>query len=918
MNDEPIYISKQQLPDAQIGAIVPGAAQSVVGEAVSQAADAATNFADRLQHAQVQTRYFDAAADYTNKLDALKTQYQQDPDFQTAPKRFSQDVKQLQTDTIADAGFMDPVTRARLNDHMTVHAVSALTDIRQRALGQERDTNVANLDTQEQQNLTAAATGSPVERQAAVQANQQNTQTAADAGWISRVDQVTRNQRFDMGLQHADVMRSIALNPTQAIADLNDPTKYLALSAPQREAYIETARGQVDKRGTEAAIATSANFPAAASMIAGQIVHPQHADDIYNRVILPMESSGGKNLPPNEAGAFGPAQLLPGTARDLLKSAGRNDLASLNDADLTAALMKQPDLNKQLGLNYWHQLQQRYAGNVPAMMAAYQSGPQNADQWKAAAEAKFGQSFTPEQFLSVIPDSHPAARDYITKGYTIAGARLDAFGVSPAGRFQLGTSLGAQLSAQETSQNSITNKLATIEAHTDPIVDMINQGLDVAPDRIATYRSTQLAAAQNGDVTAMDNLRKLDFAIAQKPHVDRAYSMDFAHLDNLVNTAGEAMKEPGANVTPAQQNTYQAYKTVRDTILQKRKDDPTGLLVKSGNANFVPLDPGADTNDPNLRAALQQRGVQAQMAAQLYGGSQIALTPPEVTAMAQRYQDAQPNAQFALLKTLADTLLPISERSYLDTVKKVVGNDQMGTLIGNTLAMRPDLAREMLQGAALMKQKEVQEKASVIRPALSSILGGAMFSAPDQAQVVNTALQIDAARRAANGQLYEAGDSSGVEKALTDIIGPVVKINGMKTPIAPGVSPYHFLGALDHLNEADLATQGGAMDVNGYPVAAATLKSIGVLKPLVPGSTLYAVGARDPRSRDGFRPYFTQGTDTIPPQPLVFDMAVLASRHPEGSGSVTAIGGPRAGMAIYRGRLAAELQQTRRDEGNPP
>ena len=76
--------------------------------------------------------------------------------------------------------------------------------------------------------------------------------------------------------------------------------------------------------------------------------------------------SNGRNLPPNSAGAAGIMQLIPGTASDL----GVTDVMD-------------PTQNINGGVKYLSQLLQKYNGDIPTALAAYNFGPGNVSNGKS-------------------------------------------------------------------------------------------------------------------------------------------------------------------------------------------------------------------------------------------------------------------------------------------------------------------------------------------------------------------------------------------------------------------------------------------------------------------------------------------------------------------------------------------------------
>lgn len=75
----------------------------------------------------------------------------------------------------------------------------------------------------------------------------------------------------------------------------------------------------------------------------------------------------------SHAGAIGLMQLMPDTAEWI---AAKSGVPYSSPKDLA-----QPQINIRLGSWYLAYLQQRYNGNLAAVIAAYNAGPNRVDQW---------------------------------------------------------------------------------------------------------------------------------------------------------------------------------------------------------------------------------------------------------------------------------------------------------------------------------------------------------------------------------------------------------------------------------------------------------------------------------------------------------------------------------------------------------
>lgn len=98
------------------------------------------------------------------------------------------------------------------------------------------------------------------------------------------------------------------------------------------------------------------------------------------------------------AGAIGLMQVMPETGRMLASEAG------LSGYD--PALLRQPDVNVHLGTRYLATMLDRFEGDLPLVLSAYNAGPTRAARWRNLPEAR-----DPELFTERVP--YPETRDYI-------------------------------------------------------------------------------------------------------------------------------------------------------------------------------------------------------------------------------------------------------------------------------------------------------------------------------------------------------------------------------------------------------------------------------------------------------------------------------------------------------------------------
>lgn len=120
-----------------------------------------------------------------------------------------------------------------------------------------------------------------------------------------------------------------------------------------------------------------------------------------------QQESGGRqfrddgSLLTSPKGAFGVAQLMPGTAADLAREMGVT----------VEELQRSPELNRAAGQRYQAQQLERYNGNEALALAAYNAGPGRVDEWiRTIGDPRKGEVST-EEFVSRIPFAE--TRNYV-------------------------------------------------------------------------------------------------------------------------------------------------------------------------------------------------------------------------------------------------------------------------------------------------------------------------------------------------------------------------------------------------------------------------------------------------------------------------------------------------------------------------
>jgi soluble lytic murein transglycosylase-like protein len=140
--------------------------------------------------------------------------------------------------------------------------------------------------------------------------------------------------------------------------------------------------------------------PQPAPVAQQQLPAPQGMDQFWPA--LERQESGGRQSAVSPKGAFGVAQLMPGTAAEIAQKMGDPRLAELARTD--------PNVNRQLGQAYLGEQMQKYGHPVLAL-AAYNAGPGRVDEWlQRIGDPRSGQ-ISPEEWVSRIP--FPETQNYV-------------------------------------------------------------------------------------------------------------------------------------------------------------------------------------------------------------------------------------------------------------------------------------------------------------------------------------------------------------------------------------------------------------------------------------------------------------------------------------------------------------------------
>lgn len=812
----------------------------------------------KIEHAQTLTRLNDATTQALTGINDLEQKYAHDADFRTAPKRFSAEADALAGKIVGESG-LDPAHAAELRTRMARLSIGSGAVVQRGAWNAEQAQNISNLGQAAngfQQRYLAA--GSDTGRQAVLDEHRNLVATTVAAGWIGADVGQREVQNFHANAQTAEAMRMIGDDPQRAAQALADPQRFASIDPVRRASLSDQAKAALDTNGLLHIGSLAQRAPERAAAVVGKASDPQTVAAIYDKGVIPQESRGHADAV-SPAGALGVGQLMPGTARDAARRLGLADVAALPDAELRTRLLADAGLNRKLGLAEFSRLIDRYDGDIPAALAAYNAGTGGADKpradaWRAQAIEKFGPNYTPEQFAGLIPIKE--TREYVGAVYARLGARGDALGLSQNARMRAQTSVGAAVAADDAQRRALLARMAADAVVNDPIADSLKGGTYVDPARITAQRQLLSQAAVAGDAKATGALRQLDYAEEAAPVMAQAYRMAPSDLSALV--ASERARLSNSGGTPGDERRLQTLETVLSDVAARKNADPIGLATRAGAFRAEPL-PVGDPHGAGFGAALATRDAQAVAAAKLYDGALAPLRPEEASALKNHWAQGSVSDRLGLAAQFAGHLRPdVAEAA----MRQVAGNDSLARVAGLVALRDPDVGRKILEGSTLLDAPAVKPRVVDVRAALADVAKGDLYPSPQmQNEAIEAGLAVYAANRAQSGTLFDPGDRTGMENALQEVTGKVAKINGARTPIPPGFSPAAVSRGMANLSADDLAPFGGLQK----GLDAADVAAHGRLHALRIGGAHYAVTLGD-------RPVMDAAG-----APLIVDLAQIAA-----------------------------------------
>lgn len=843
---------------------------NIAGAAATGFGKAAITALAQWEYAQDTTTQLERTTEYLRGVNDLETKYSRDPDFRTASDRFKAEVSQLRQNAMR--GGLSPMVRARLGLTFERLDIGAESTVRTNALRREASANVANLATLQhglQGRLQQAKT--PAEREAIHKEYADAAANAVNAGWITAAGAQSSIAGFRRSSEYAAGMDGIASNPRAAVSALSDPKQFTWLDPVQRQTLLRQARAANDRRtGLSIVNAARAN-PIKGTALYGRVTDYSMMPSIA-RALVGQESGGNTNAQ-SPKGAAGIGQFMPDTARVIARKIGWANLEGKSDADVRAELKANPAMSWRMTVQHLTDLTKRYNGRLAPAFAAYHAGEGRGDRYDKLAIEKFGENYTAEQFASLLPDSlhdgspgKPGKRtsDYVRDMFRRLGADTNT-SMTPEGYIAAGRALQAELRSQRNERLRTVARIASLARDQSDITDTLKDGYAIDPQALAAYKQTQTNAALAGDASAAKELRRVEHAERIAPVVREAYQMDSRRLAAAI-AKEESRLRGSSNVTPFERERLDALEAVAKKVREEAGARPVTLASRGGDYTMVDLPHDKGTGSKEFAEALYLRGQHAEIAARKYGVLKP-LEPEDVAVLQKQWQDAGGNAEarLAIAQTMRDNL---SETTYRAAMGQIASGDRTAVTASMFASDAPDVARKIMIGQTYLNQPGVKPKIETLRPALAAAFGGAIYPAEVQKDLMDAALAVYAADRGANGALYDTADQSALRRAVAQVAGQVVKINGHRTVLPRNMPSNVFAKTVRTLSAKDLEPFGGAYDANGAALDPVFLARNAILRPQGVANGRYAV-ALPGVGRDA--PVLTK--DKVP---LVIDLRKIA------------------------------------------
>lgn len=256
------------------------------------------------------------------------------------------------------------------------------------------------------------------------------------------------------------------------------------------------------------------------------------------------ESSGDPTAE-SSAGASGLLQVMPETARELLRERGQGDIADLGDKELKAVLKGNKSLNIALGKTYMNKQLVRYEGDVEAALVAYNAGPGAADA-----------------FLAHNAGVRPGQRDYNVPGWKGIKNESEAYVkkiLSQAPGGGLSTPPGQRMTRESWDlKNFAPEDLMAPTAGAQFVDARAARGLDMLADSMGRlFPGLKVSVNERGDTGSTAGKRRGTSDPKDNPHVSKSKHLEGHAFD--VQTQSWSDEQKAAFITEARKLGFKGF-----------------------------------------------------------------------------------------------------------------------------------------------------------------------------------------------------------------------------------------------------------------------------------------------------------------------------------------------------------------------
>ncbi len=840
MPEAPVYISRQssqgigelQPTRASMGEMT-GQATARFGQALSGMGTQVFALSEKIEKINIDTRQNSQLTTALEEAERERIALENDPDPATAEQRYREKFTKI-TEAAIDGLPAEHAAQQRLR--LARLGIDQVNKVRGRALSQQADTVSADIDRQYALlSRRYADAGSDAERATITGELDATLSANVQRGLITaKGAEAYRNSLAKTG-DTALIYRQIGQNPAAAAAALADPARFAGLDPVQREQLRTHAREAAQQQQLQRLEIRARTDPEAAAMEAGRVTNTAALARIFDRAIVPQESSGNTNAQ-SVQGAAGIGQIMPQTARGLAKAMGLDgDWQSLSDADIQKRLKENPGINRAMGIRLLQDNAKRYDGSMPAIIAAYHSSPGPIDAAHKAAIAKYGEGYSAAQFIEMLPDTlkdgtNKKTKDYVRDIYRRMGVDVAAPGFSGMGTFRASDIVQRELDRREALTTQSVNEMTRLAAdQAGKYGGLLDQGMNVNPAQLSAIKAPLELGAARGDAKSAEALRVLNERIEMLPQVQRAYRMQPAEIEaEVAGLRQQFQRDP----TPEKQRVLQVFENVAKEVARGTKEAQIDLAERQQIVPRTAINPQADIRGEDFAAMIRDRSLASDRAVKAYRGTQQFFKAAEGLAFKERFEAAGENDRFEMLRAIKRG--STSEGAFRAAVSEMTGGDKLSATAGMFMLTNEGLARDILRGAAIAQLDGIKPKAEEVKTALKSAMPGLVYPPAIQGQLIDAALAVYAAERGKNATLYDAADRSGLERAIERVTGRMVTINGTKVPAPRSLSAAQFEGIMGRggvLTEEGLASQGGAKSANGDKLDASFIRRNATLVP---------------------------------------------------------------------------------------